>query len=1095
MNENGRLLINLLGKPEVWLDGEQLTSFSTAKTEALLYYLAATSQTHSRETLAGLLWSEMPEAKARRNLTKSLSVLRRLLKPFLIIEPQRVGFDQSIAFELDVTRLESAAAPSPDIIKLYRGDFLEGFFVKDALAFEEWQLTQRERLREMGIDLLETAVQQAIDQQNYATGIGYGRQLLALDPWRESAHRQLMLLLARNDQAAAALAQYEQCQQLLADELGVEPMPETTGLYRRIQQSRTARTYQLPATATPFVGREEELAQIGQRLASSECRLLTLVGLGGMGKTRLALAVAQQVNREQARQFLQGVIYVSLTGVATPELLPTTLADAMDLNLNGRQDPTTQLGHFLRDKEMLLVLDNFEHLLKTPHSTNILTRLLQAAPDIKFLITSRQPLQIEAEHRFDVAGLPFPVNSIQYPANNGSLITDNRSPITNYPAVQLFLQTARQVRSQFDLTPENEADVIHICRMLSGIPLAIKLAAAWLRILDCAEIVVEIERGLDLLATTMRDLPPRQRSMTAVFDHSWQMLTKTEQTSLAALSVFQDGFTVRAAREVVGVSLPVLAGLVDRALLHLHKTPNGSRYHLHELTRQYAAEKLGQNTEAASAIRTAHTNYYAQQMAALTPQMSGEAPQEAYADIHQEIGNVRQAWQQAIDQLNLDSLRQMLEPLYHFYSRQGWITEGQERLATAVSAIQNGGRDDKTAVQLMSGLLARQGALIGRVGKYEAAETALRQSSELARKVADPHQLAFALLELGAVLRDQSRFAEAAEMFQECFDIATELNGRHLIARATEKLGVITWDQGSHRQAQEKLNEALSLFRELKDARRTANALNSLGNVLMSAGSHQEALAHYQEALPIVRRLKNWLLLDTVLINLGMISNELGDQTQSRRYYEESLAICRRIGDEIGVAYCLTGLGQANMGEGDLATARDFFEQGLALNREMGRDRYVGINLDLLGDVNVLEEKWSAARAHYEESLAVCAKIEHPWGVASSHLRLGDLEIAQGNETAATDHYQAALSLGQKIEAQGIVLTALINLATILLGQADGDDVETAVFVLKTVLKQPSISDSQRQAITALLAQHDRVQEEVSEAGLATAVAKILQQK
>lgn len=1096
MDTYGRLQINLLGKPEVWLDGALLTSFSTNKTEAMLYYLAATGQLHSRETLAGLFWGEMPEAQARRNLTKSLTVLRRLLTPFLIIEAQRVGFDPDVEFELDVRQLETAVSSphaTPAAIPLYRGDFLEGFFVKDALAFEEWALSQRERLRDMAIGALEKLMAQAPHRRAYAEGIAYGRRLLELDPWRESAHRELMLLLARHGQQAAALAQYEQCRRFLAEELGVEPMPETTALWQRLQQTRRDRPYQLPASTTPFVGREEELAHINQRLADPGCRLLTLVGLGGVGKTRLALAAAQQANQEQAWHFLHGVVFVPLTAVPTPDLLPAAVADMLDLPLNGRQDPVMQLNHFLRDKEMLLVLDNFEHLLAgTAVGTVALTRLLHASPDIKLLVTSREPLQLEAEHRFDVGGLPFPANSDNLPGagNHQALLAD-------YPAIQLFWQAARQVRPQFELTPETLPAVIHICRVLAGIPLAIKLAASWLRVMTCAEIAAEIERNLDLLRTTMRDVPTRQRSMTAVFDHSWEMLTAGEQACLAGLSVFGDSFTAPAAQSVVNASLPILAGLVDRSLLHLRETPDGARYHLHQLTRQYAAARLAQSPATAVAMRVAHMRYYARRLAALVPELSGKTPRPAFDLIHHEIGNARHAWQHASEQGDLDSLHQLLTPLFLFYARQGWFAEGQERLSAALTAVPSTDRQDKTAVSLRSEMLAWRGLLAGRIGQFAAAETDLSQSVQLARQAADPHLLTFSLLELGTLLRDQSRFTEAADAFQESLDIAKELNDPPLIARATEKMGLMTWDQGSHVAAQARLAEALALFREQQNVQRMAQTLNSLGNVAMSMGDDRAALAYYQEALLISRELEDWLFLDTVLINLGMVSNNVGDYGQSRRYYEESLEICRHIGDEIGVAYCLTGLGLVCMEEGDLLQARQLLRQSLALNREMGRERYVAINLNLLGDVAYREQNWPEARRCFMESLAVSEGLPHRWGMASSHLRLGDLDVAQGDDPNAVAHYLTALSLGQEIEAEGIVLTALTNLAAHLLKRGE---TETAVTVLRIVAGQPAISDSLRQTVTALLkqetavlspTQQEQIQAKVAAGDLATAVAAI----
>ena len=530
------LRINLLGKPEVWLDDTLLTNFSTAKTEALLYYLAASGQMHSRESLAGMLWSEMPEANARRNLTKSLSVLRRLLEPFLLIEAKRVGFAPDATLDLDVTEFETAvsnASPTSKATQLYRDDFLAGFFVKDALAFEAWQLTQREKLRQLAIEALEKMTAQAAAEGDYDTSIATCRRLLELDPWRESTHRQLMRLLSQNGQLAAALTQYENCRQLLADELGVDPTPETTTLYEQIQTARAGRPNNLPAATTAFVGRQDEVSQISQMLLKPDCRLVTLAGIGGIGKTRLALAVGHSLNQLPGLHFLNGITFVPLQSVetaaiatetmTTADAIATAVAQTLNLYLPGRRSPAAEVAEYFEPEAQLLILDNFEQLVD---GANWLAELLQRCPQLKLLVTSREPLNLAAEWRIALTGLPLP--------------DDTHSP-EQFAAVQLFLQAARQARPDFALTPQNSPHVVQLCQLVMGLPLAIKLAASWLRIMPAEQLTAELKQNLDILSTKMRDVPERQRSMRAVFDSTWEMLQQEEQTVLMGLSIFRWG--------------------------------------------------------------------------------------------------------------------------------------------------------------------------------------------------------------------------------------------------------------------------------------------------------------------------------------------------------------------------------------------------------------------------------------------------------------------------------------------------------------------------------------------------------------------------
>ena len=371
------LQIRLLGGLHISQGAVALTGFVSNKIPALLAYLAVTRRPHQRAALAALLWGEMGDTAAANNLRQALSNLRKVLDPYLLITRDCVQVDPAHPVSLDTAEFEqaiaaarSASASASTVLlqqacDLYRGDFLAGVLVRDAPEFDEWLLAQRIRLREQAIHALHTLADLYLVQAHYGRAIDCTTRLIALDIWQEKAHRQMMSALAHSGRRAAALAQYERCRKILADELGVEPAAETTALAARIRAAGNAPRHNLPPQPTTLVGRTEEIAAIGARLLQPDCRLLTLVGAGGMGKTRLALHAAGQAYQQGL--FLNGVALVELAAAATAVEAIPAIAAALDVHLSGSNPVLAQLLEFLREKEVLLVLDNFEHLLEESH--------------------------------------------------------------------------------------------------------------------------------------------------------------------------------------------------------------------------------------------------------------------------------------------------------------------------------------------------------------------------------------------------------------------------------------------------------------------------------------------------------------------------------------------------------------------------------------------------------------------------------------------------------------------------------------------------------------------------------------------------------
>ncbi|HMN27118.1 MAG TPA: tetratricopeptide repeat protein, partial [Caldilineaceae bacterium] len=552
-----------------------------------------------------------------------------------------------------------------------------------------------------------------------------------------------------------------------------------------------------------------------------DCRLLTLVGPGGMGKTRLALRAAERIveTHPQHGRFAQGVFFVPLEalreGNSIVSAIISAISDESGFPLHAAAPLQEQLLDFLHDKEMLLVLDNFEHLVST---AALLSTILRVAPAVKLLVTSREALGLQEEWFYPITGMSLP-----------TMASDNLAAEVEYDAVRLFVQCARRTQPGFALAAgDQRAAMLRICQMVEGMPLAIELAAAWLMVLTPQQIVHELEHGLDILTARFQNVPVRHRSMRAVMEHSWNLLTGEEQEVAARLSVFLGGFHFAAAAEIAGASLPMLATLVEKALVRL--TPD-KRYQMHELVRQYFASHLQTNLQKEQATLDRHSAYYVHWLRQRGDWLRSDQQATALAEFALEADNIRAAWNRAVALRNREAMRSATFDLIDFYDWLSWFQEGEHLFAEAVQQLEESdarGSDPAQAPPALAYALLGFGAFSCRIGHYERAQEALRRTLAILRTGDDSPALSHTLYWLAMVGNHLGRYAEARLDAEEGLVLAERDNDHIMVARLLNLLAFVALFGGQYAQAEEQFARALATARRLGNQKLTILLLTNL---------------------------------------------------------------------------------------------------------------------------------------------------------------------------------------------------------------------------------------------------------------------------
>ena len=1008
------LRIRLFGSIAVEVNGEPLPPVRSRRGLYLLALLALRANRDvARLWLAGTLWPESDDLQGLENLRRSLTDLRKALGPAaeLLQSPTKHTLQLRLAPEqLDVLGFDEAVredttAALERALALYTAPLLED-------CYEVWVRPEQELRQETYLATVERLASRKQVTGELAGLIPTLREAVARDPLREGLCRLLMTALTETGNPSAATEVYRELRSSLLKQHNVNPSAELTALYNRIRAAATvavsapappsvvhkqATPYALPRPLTALIGRERELEAILQCLGNAP--LVTLTGTGGIGKTRLALETAWTQQKNQP----DGACFVDLAPVADPALLPRAAAAALGLQETDEQPLLEALIDHLRPRTLLLVLDNCEHLIDA--SAELAGRLLRDCPNLQILATSRQPLGITGE-------VVWRVPVLEVPPREGA----PEELVERYAALRLFFERARAVQSTLALTQSSVDAAIEICRHLDGIALAIELAAARVKSLSVEQIALRLEDRFRLLTGGSRNALPRQQTLRALVDWSYELLPPKEQLLLARLSVFGDSYSLEATEAICGDGveldsgeiLDLLEQLVDKSLVLTEESEEGlSRYRMLETIREYSRLKLPEGDLATLGER--YRSWYLALAQQSEANLLGSDQAHWLTVLDGEHHNLRKAIALSTGESHLE----LCAALCRYWYLRGHWSEGREQLDEALGRADAARGSAARAKALMgAGNLARSQS------DYPVAIVHYEACLVLYRELGDAVGHASTLNNLATVLMEEGDYVRAQALYEESLTLSRELDDKGGISRALHNLGMIANEQGDNERALAFYSESLALSRALGNRYLEANGLNNLGNVAVDQGDYKRARALIEQALLIDRELGMDAGIASSLNDLGRIELALGSYESAQRLVAEGLELYRRLGDQRGIALSLHNQGLVLLAWGRYDEAR----QRLTESLQLGHLRCLADTLVGLAHLALREEQLARAARLYGAADQV--NLQRKGILAFLERRIHDDDLEQLTETLGPELFEKAYATGHALTTEAALQLA-----------------------------------------------------------------------
>ena len=921
----------LWGVPE-WRAGRVIVFAAERRFQLLVVLALQSGRWVERDRIAALLWPEHGLAEARRNLRKVLFKAHQIAGD---VEASGTALRWTVSTDLQAFDEDRHAGRLDQALDRWRGEPLQAIDDPANAALSNWLAAERARIEQ---DWQSTALDHLLAQSGPLATIAAARRWLAVDPFAEPAVAALIRAERERGQGDEARAAYRRYATHLAEELGVEPSravralvdwPAAAGPAATAPASSASAGMQADQTKAGFVGRKAELRELGALWAQAECRQVTLVGPGGIGKSSLA----RQALHGAAAHFGAASHWVELQDLQSVAQFAARLARLLGVELADTQDPVAALARHLNHLPTLLVLDNAEHLRELPA---LLERLLVAAPALRVLVTSRERLRNPQEW-------PLPLQGLAVPADDSR----DLEAASSFDAVRLFEACAVAAQPGFRLAAHLPA-AIDIVESVGGMPLAIELAATWVRLLPPAEIARELRQSIDLLqrdpSSRLQPARPEHESMRAVLDRAWQLLAPRERQALQALSVFRGGFTRAAALRVAAVPLPLLSALVDKSLL---AADEAGRFSMHPLVAAYAAKGLDDDAQRVGDVRTRHAEFFALHLAALTPHATGDQ-RLLVAGVHAEYANCAGAWHFAIDGQRADLIYAMARSMWAFFEMRGRYVEGVEWLSAALVMPAHHPATPRALTRLRNGL----SMLLHRKGDHPQALALARGGIDSGEDCGDTEAYVGCLLNTGMCLWSAGHAEEARPYYERGLAVSRQRGDQHCINWSTGNLGVCLLNLGEIADAEAHLRLALQGAREEGDAYNTVVNLSNLA-FLVNRELRQPtaAMALFEEALHLCRRHELNSSMNYVESNLGGVCLEARQDDKARKHLNATLQRCQASGQLQTGWRCELQLARLDILLGDWPSALHRLYRVASATHARALDEDVALALTQFGDI------------------------------------------------------------------------------------------------------------------------------------------------
>jgi len=942
--------VTLLGAPV--LHAAQAVPFAPERRFQLLAVLALhAGEWVERDWLAALFWADRENSEARRNLRKVLFKANEVAG-VSGLDSRDHAVRWTVATDLHTLRTAIADQRGSEALAMLNRPLLAGIDDPANRAFAEWLASERSRLSALRHQL---AVEHlpALDDES---AVELARRMLDDDPLDEVAVAALMRTDLRRGQSTQAKRLYREYAARLAEELGVEPSNALRDLLRDAPATGLAARHEAkqspvaPALAG-FVGRRIELTELCALLARTDCRLLTVLGPGGIGKSRLVREALGRVGSDHPG----GVHWIELQDLSDRAAVVARIAQALNIDISGNRDPLEQLLEKLPRQASLLVLDNAEHLHELPA---LVDRLIDAGTSLKLLLTSRARLGSSHEWLLPLGGLAVPED-------------DSRDPdaATAFDAVRLFAERARLTQREFDLVQHLPA-VIAIVEAVQGMPLAIEMAASWIRLLPPVEIARDLQTSIDVLAqdpqTALAPARPEHASLRTVLERSWDLLAPLERQALADLSVFRGGLTRAAAQAVVGVSLPLLASLADKSLLTVDAR---GRFGMHPVVALFASERLAADPGREQTLRDRHAEHFARSLAAVAPHGRGDQRLLMQA-VDEEFANCRGAWQHALDAQRLDWIGAMAPTWRFFYENRGRLAEGMAHFRAALALPERGAAALGAQTRLRYGL----STLLYRAGDLPQALATAQDALASAQASGEREALKGCLGIIGLSLWNTGESARALDPFERALALCEEDGDRYGMASALSHIAIARKALGEFAPALALSERALAIEREIGNTRGVAIKLNNIGNLHRALGQWHDARRFFEDGLRWCREHQLTFALPFLELNLGLTLTELGDLDAAATHLQRALDDTHKAGQLQGELAAELGLARVEILRGGPQTA----EALPRLHRVVEIARARAFNTHPLQAAAIYGE-WLAARGEFLAAARVwLMAIRHP---------------------------------------------------------------------------------------------------------------------